>query len=173
MENYEAVPEEQRAVMTRQTAQYSGYALGEHITLNTKWLGGKKEFTIVEIVDWNDNLAQEDGIILEQKALTGVDKDADCPYEAYFYTKGYTKETKEVFEKYETSETGFKWFSMKELAEDGMTMVVVTHEMGFAREVANRVMFINDGVIQEENTPQEIFEHPQSPRLQEFLSKVL
>ena len=62
---------------------------------------------------------------------------------------------------------------MKELAEDGMTMVVVTHEMGFAREVANRVMFINDGVIQEENTPQEIFEHPQSPRLQEFLSKVL
>lgn len=55
---------------------------------------------------------------------------------------------------------------MKELAEDGMTMVVVTHEMGFAREVANRVMFINDGVIQEENTPQEIFEHPQSPRLQ-------
>ena len=62
---------------------------------------------------------------------------------------------------------------MKELAEDGMTMVVVTHEMGFAREVANRVMFFNDGVIQEENTPQEIFEHPQSPRLQEFLSKVL
>ena len=62
---------------------------------------------------------------------------------------------------------------MKELAADGMTMVVVTHEMGFAREVANRVMFINDGVIQEENTPQEIFEHPQSPRLQEFLSKVL
>ena len=58
---------------------------------------------------------------------------------------------------------------MKELAEDGMTMVVVTHEMGFAREVANRVMFINDGIIQEENTPQEIFEHPQSPRLQEFL----
>lgn len=118
MEDYEAVPEEQRAVMTRQTAQYSGYALGEHITLNTKWLGGKKEFTIVEIVDWNDNLAQEDGIILEQKALTGVDKDADCPYEAYFYTKGYTKETKVVFEKYETSETGFKWFSMKELAEE-------------------------------------------------------
>ena len=62
---------------------------------------------------------------------------------------------------------------MKELAEDGMTMVVVTHEMGFAREVANRVMFINDGVIQEENTPKEIFENPQSPRLQEFLSKVL
>ena len=62
---------------------------------------------------------------------------------------------------------------MKQLAQEGMTMVVVTHEMGFAREVANRVMFINDGVIQEENTPQEIFEHPQSPRLQEFLSKVL
>ena len=62
---------------------------------------------------------------------------------------------------------------MKELAEDGMTMVVVTHEMGFAREVANRVMFINDGVIQEENTPQEIFSNPKSPRLQEFLSKVL
>ena len=62
---------------------------------------------------------------------------------------------------------------MKELARTGTTMVVVTHEMGFAREVANRVMFINDGVIQEENTPQEIFEHPQSPRLRDFLSKVL
>lgn len=62
---------------------------------------------------------------------------------------------------------------MKELATTGMTMVVVTHEMGFAREVANRVMFINDGVIQEGNTPQEIFEHPQSPRLRDFLSKVL
>ena len=62
---------------------------------------------------------------------------------------------------------------MKELAEEGMTMVVVTHEMGFAREVANRVMFINDGIIQEENTPQEIFNNPQSPRLQDFLSKVL
>ena len=62
---------------------------------------------------------------------------------------------------------------MKELAEDGMTMVVVTHDMGFAREVANRVMFINDGVIQEENTPKELFANPQSPRLREFLSKVL
>lgn len=62
---------------------------------------------------------------------------------------------------------------MKELAKEGMTMVVVTHEMGFAREVANRVMFINDGIIQEENTPGEIFAHPKSPRLQEFLSKVL
>ena len=62
---------------------------------------------------------------------------------------------------------------MKELAEYGMTMVVVTHEMGFAREVANRVMFINDGVIQEENTPEEIFRNPKSPRLREFLSKVL
>ena len=62
---------------------------------------------------------------------------------------------------------------MKELAEDGMTMVVVTHEMGFAREVANRVMFINDGIIQEEGTPEEVFRNPKSPRLQEFLSKVL
>ena len=62
---------------------------------------------------------------------------------------------------------------MKELAQEGMTMVVVTHEMGFAREVANRVMFINDGVIQEEGTPEEIFGNPRSPRLQEFLSKVL
>ena len=62
---------------------------------------------------------------------------------------------------------------MKELAGTGMTMVVVTHEMGFAREVANRVMFINDGVIQEEGTPQEIFGNPKSQRLQEFLSKVL
>ncbi|MDY5577722.1 MAG: amino acid ABC transporter ATP-binding protein [Lachnospiraceae bacterium] len=62
---------------------------------------------------------------------------------------------------------------MKELAADGMTMVVVTHEMGFAREVANRVMFINDGVIQEENTPDEFFSHPQNPRLKDFLSRVL
>lgn len=62
---------------------------------------------------------------------------------------------------------------MKELASTGMTMVVVTHEMGFAREVANRVMFINDGVIQEEGIPQEIFGNPKSQRLQEFLSKVL
>lgn len=62
---------------------------------------------------------------------------------------------------------------MKELAQDGMTMVVVTHEIGFAREVANRVMFINEGVIAEEGTPQEIFGAPKSQRLQEFLSKVL
>lgn len=62
---------------------------------------------------------------------------------------------------------------MKKLAEDGMTMVVVTHEMGFAKEVATRVMFINDGIIQEENTPEELFKNPKSPRLQEFLSKVL
>ncbi len=62
---------------------------------------------------------------------------------------------------------------MKELAESGMTMVVVTHEMGFAREVADRVIFINDGVIQEENTPVELFTHPQNERLKDFLSKVL
>ena len=62
---------------------------------------------------------------------------------------------------------------MKELAADGMTMVVVTHEMGFAREVANRVVFINDGVIQEDNAPKELFENPQNQRLKEFLSKVL
>ena len=54
-----------------------------------------------------------------------------------------------------------------------MTMVVVTHEMGFAREVASRVMFIDEGVIREENTPQEFFAHPKNARLQEFLSKVL
>ena len=62
---------------------------------------------------------------------------------------------------------------MKELARDGMTMVVVTHEMGFAREVASRVMFIYEGQIQEENTPKEFFSHPENPRLCEFLSKVL
>ena len=62
---------------------------------------------------------------------------------------------------------------MKELAEDGMTMVVVTHEMGFAREVATRVIFIDEGNIKEENTPKEFFEHPQNPRLRDFLSKVL
>ena len=62
---------------------------------------------------------------------------------------------------------------MKELAQDGMTMVVVTHEMGFAREVESRVMFINEGQIQEENTPAEFFANPQNPRLCDFLSKVL
>ena len=62
---------------------------------------------------------------------------------------------------------------MRDLAKEGMTMVVVTHEMGFAREVANRVMFINEGVIAEEGTPQEIFTSPKSQRLQEFLSRVL
>ena len=62
---------------------------------------------------------------------------------------------------------------MKELAEAGMTMVVVTHEMGFAREVANRVMFINEGTIAEEGTPEEVFGAPKSERLREFLSRVL
>lgn len=62
---------------------------------------------------------------------------------------------------------------MKQLAKDGMTMIVVTHEMGFAREVASRVMFMSDGVITEQNTPKEFFENPKNPRLKEFLSKVL
>ena len=62
---------------------------------------------------------------------------------------------------------------MKGLAKDGMTMVVVTHEMGFAREVASRVIFMDDGLIAEQGTPQEIFEHPQNPRTQDFLSKVI
>ena len=62
---------------------------------------------------------------------------------------------------------------MRELAHDGMTMVVVTHEMGFAREVGSRVIFMDGGKIVEENTPAEIFDHPQSERLQSFLAKVL
>ena len=62
---------------------------------------------------------------------------------------------------------------IKELAKGKMTMIIVTHEMGFAREVATRVVFINEGNIQEENTPQEFFANPQHPRLREFLSKVL
>jgi polar amino acid transport system ATP-binding protein len=62
---------------------------------------------------------------------------------------------------------------MKELADDGMTMVVVTHEMGFAKEVGNRVLFMDEGKIVEQGTPDEIFNHPQNPRLQDFLSKVL
>lgn len=62
---------------------------------------------------------------------------------------------------------------MKDLAKEGMTMVVVTHEMGFAREVASRVLFIDDGQIKEEAAPAEFFEHPKDPRLQEFLSKIL
>lgn len=62
---------------------------------------------------------------------------------------------------------------MKELAQEGMTMVVVTHEMGFAREVASRVLFMDDGQIKEEADPQEFFEHPKDARLKEFLSKIL
>ena len=62
---------------------------------------------------------------------------------------------------------------MKGLAETGMTMVVVTHEMGFAREVGTKVLFMDEGIIMEENTPQEFFSNPKSQRLQEFLSKVL
>ena len=62
---------------------------------------------------------------------------------------------------------------MKELADDGMTMVVVTHEMGFAREVGTRVLFMDGGNIAEQNNPKDFFENPKNPRLQEFLSKVL
>jgi polar amino acid transport system ATP-binding protein len=62
---------------------------------------------------------------------------------------------------------------MKELAKEGMTMVVVTHEMGFAREVANRVIFLDDGLVAEEGSPAEIFTSPKTDRLQSFLSKVL
>ena len=62
---------------------------------------------------------------------------------------------------------------MKELAQSGMTMVVVTHEMAFAREVGSRVLFMDAGKIAEQDTPSDIFDHPQSPRLQDFLKKVL
>ena len=62
---------------------------------------------------------------------------------------------------------------IRELAEDGMTMVIVTHEMGFAREVATRVLFMDEGRIKEQNTPAEFFSNPQDPRLKDFLSKVL
>lgn len=62
---------------------------------------------------------------------------------------------------------------MKDLAKGGMTMLIVTHEMGFAREVASRVLFIDDGKIVEDNTPQEVFDHPKSDRLQSFLAKIL
>lgn len=62
---------------------------------------------------------------------------------------------------------------MSDLAKDGMTMVIVTHEMGFAKEVGSRVLFMDEGIIKEENTPKEFFENPQNARLQEFLSKVI
>ena len=62
---------------------------------------------------------------------------------------------------------------IRELADEGMTMVIVTHEMGFAREVATRVMFVDEGQIKEQNTPEELFSNPQNPRLKEFLSKML
>ena len=62
---------------------------------------------------------------------------------------------------------------MKQLAEEGMTMVVVTHEMGFAREVATRVLFMDDGLIAEQNEPDEFFSNPKNQRLKDFLSRVL
>lgn len=62
---------------------------------------------------------------------------------------------------------------MKQLARDGMTMIVVTHEMGFAKEVADRVVFMADGLIQESGAPKDVFEHPKNPRLQDFLNKVI
>ena len=62
---------------------------------------------------------------------------------------------------------------MKELAHEGMTMVVVTHEMGFAREVGNRVLFMADGKLLEQGSPEDIFGNPQNPRLKDFLAKVL
>ena len=62
---------------------------------------------------------------------------------------------------------------MKYLAKEGMTMVVVTHEMGFAREVGDRVLFVSDGVILEQGTPEEVFEHPKEERTKAFLSEVL
>ena len=62
---------------------------------------------------------------------------------------------------------------MKELAEDGMTMAVVTHEMGFAKEVGSRILFMDEGKIMEQGTPEEVFTNPKNPRLREFLSKVL
>ena len=62
---------------------------------------------------------------------------------------------------------------MKQLAREGMTMVVVTHEMGFAREVGDRVIFMDSGRIIEQGTPEDIFDHPQNPRLRDFLSKIL
>ena len=62
---------------------------------------------------------------------------------------------------------------IKALADEGMTMVIVTHEMGFAREVADRIIFVDEGKIKEEGTPEEVFGNPKNPRLKEFLSKVL
>ncbi len=62
---------------------------------------------------------------------------------------------------------------MKQLADEGMTMVVVTHEMGFAKEVGTRILFMDEGVIMEQNTPEEFFANPQTDRAKEFLSKVL
>jgi len=62
---------------------------------------------------------------------------------------------------------------MRELAEEKMTMVVVTHEMGFAKEVADRILFMDQGIIMEEGTPEQIFDHPKNPRTIDFLSKVL
>jgi ABC-type polar amino acid transport system ATPase subunit len=62
---------------------------------------------------------------------------------------------------------------MKDLAKEGMTMVVVTHEMGFAREVADRVMFMYEGIIAEDGTPADLFDNPKHPKLQQFLNKVL
>ena len=119
IKHYETVPKEQRVIMTRKTAHYSGYSLGDKIFLDSQWLGGKHEYTIVEIVDWNHDVTEDAGIILEQSVLSGKDKNAYCPYEAYFYVKEYTEQTREVFEKYEVAKEGFKWLSMEEIMKEG------------------------------------------------------
>ena len=82
----------------------------------------------------------------------------DCEFEILFVNDGSKDRTLEL---------------MKELAKSGMTMVVVTHEMGFAHDVADRVFFIDQGVIMEQGTPEEVMDHPTNERTQSFLSKVL
>ncbi|MCR4803372.1 MAG: ABC transporter permease [Lachnospiraceae bacterium] len=132
MKDWNEVPREQRVIMTERTAEYSGYELGNKITLDTEWLGGKTEFTIVEIVSWNYYIAEDEGIILEQDNLLNIKKNTLCPSEAYFYVNGYREETEAVFQKFETKETEFHWLSMegiikegKEISNQRLTMICV------------------------------------------------
>lgn len=121
MENWEAVPKEQRMIMTERTAEYTGYQLGDTVTLDTDWLGGKKEFTIVEMVEWNIWIPEADGIIFEQKNLIYMDAKAEktgTPYEACFYINGKNEEIEELFVHLEEEEKDSKWLIFEDIIEE-------------------------------------------------------
>lgn len=121
MENWEVVPKEQRMIMTEKTAEYIGYQLGDTVTLDADWLGGKKKFTIVEIVEWNNWIQEEEGIILDHKNLIYTEAKAErmeSPYSAYFFVNGEKKEIEELFVQLEEKEKDSKWLIFEDIIEE-------------------------------------------------------